>query len=674
VQQVIVTGPRAPVISNLEDLSGKEVYANPLTDYYENLQKLSHSFQQDGRPGIRIKTADANLTDEDLLEMVNAGLIPATVTINIRAEFWSRVLPHLTAHQDITLKSEGELACPTRKDSPQLNGLLDEFLKGRQMGTSFGNTLVRRYLENKTWVQDATSNEEMKKFQLYVSYFKKYAAEYDFDYLLLVAQGYQESHLDQSQRNPSGAVGIMQVIPKYAAASPIDISNVDIAENNIEAGAKMLHNISQTYFNDEQLDALNRTLMTFAAYNAGPIRIVRLRKHAASEGLDPNRWFGNVELMAAKEIGQDRNGPVHQQCVQILPRLQTDIAGSEDEAVRESCDAIGQIGLAARLAEIKEKDFQAVTFLRKRRTRMLHERFHNIKFAIGLVLTVLTLCGIAVAQNQDLKGVINGRSGATMTVLTQDSETIKVLLTADTQVLEPEGVFRKKHLAMTALVPGLSVDVKGSMNAQNQLVADTVTFHGSDLKTAQDIQAGLTPTETQVQQNQKQIQEQEQQIQQQKQELTAEQKASAEHAAEIAKNKAAIAAANKRFGELGEYNILGEVTVLFGNGKVAIEDQYKPQLLKLAQQAMGITGYVILVKGYASKVGSAALNEKLSAERAENVTDFLEQQGKIPLTNMLAPGAMGTSRQVAPDTTAEGQAENRRVVVRILQNKGIAGT
>jgi len=286
---------------------------------------------------------------------------------------------------------------------------------------------------------------------------------------------------------------------------------------------------------------------------------------------------------------------------------------------------------------------------------------------------LVSLSGVASAQNDQVKGVINGRNGATMTVKTQDSGNVTVVLTAATQVLEPEGVFRKKHLAMTALIPGLSVEVKGGFNAQNQLVASTVTFHGSDLKTAQDIQAGITPTEQQVQQSQKELQAQEQQIKQQQQQLQAEQQASAKHAAEIAANKAAIAAANKRFGELAEYNILGEVTVLFGNGKVYIEEQYKPQLLKLAQQAKGITGYIIQVKGYASKVGSAALNQKLSAERAENVTSFLEQQGQIPLTNLLAPGAMGTSKQVAPDATAEGQAENRRVVVRILQNKGIAG-
>ena len=287
---------------------------------------------------------------------------------------------------------------------------------------------------------------------------------------------------------------------------------------------------------------------------------------------------------------------------------------------------------------------------------------------VSLVLAVfLLVCGIGVAQNDQVKGVINGRSGATMSVLSRGGESITVVLTADTQVLEPEGAFRKKHLSMTALVPGLAVEVKGAFNDKHQLVADRVTFHGSDLKTAQDIQAGLAPTEQKVQENQQQIQADQQKIQQQQQELQAEE-------AKTAANKAAIAAANKRFGELGDYNILGEVTVLFGNGKVTIDPEYKPQLLKLAQQAMGITGYVIQVKGYASKVGSAALNQKLSTERAENVTNFLEQEGKIPLTNMLAPGAMGTSQQVAPDTTAEGQAENRRVVVSILQNKAIAGT
>jgi OmpA-OmpF porin, OOP family len=283
-------------------------------------------------------------------------------------------------------------------------------------------------------------------------------------------------------------------------------------------------------------------------------------------------------------------------------------------------------------------------------------------FVVGLVFA-----GLALAQSSQIEGLIIGRAGATMTLQTQDAGKVVVLLSDNTQVIEPEGVFRKKHLAITALIPGLPVKVKGSYNAQNQLLADSVEFKGSSLQTAQDIQAGLTPTNQQLQAQQQALQQQEAQIQ-------AEKEKSAENAAKIAANKAAIVEANKRFGEMGEYNILGEATVLFANGSTKIEPQYNEELLKLAQQAKGVTAYLLMVQGYASKVGSAALNQRLSSERAENVTTFLEQEGKVPLTNMLSPGAMGTSQQVAPDKTAEGQAENRRVVVKILQNKGIAGT
>jgi OOP family OmpA-OmpF porin len=299
-----------------------------------------------------------------------------------------------------------------------------------------------------------------------------------------------------------------------------------------------------------------------------------------------------------------------------------------------------------------------------------------------LYLAVLTLICVAVAA-QNVQGVINGRSGATMTLRTQGGGNVVVLLTPSTEVDEVQGLFqaRRKEMAVTALIPGLPVQVQGSYNAQNQLVADTVKFKGDDLKNAEDIQAGLTPTEQQVQSNQQQIQQSEQQIQAQKQalqrqqqQLQAEQQQTAANQAAIAANKAAIAADNKRFGELADYNILNEATVYFANGSTEIEAKFKPQLLQLAQQAKGITAYIIQVQGYASKVGSAALNQRLSGERADHVLEFLEQQGNIPLTNVLAPGAMGTSTQVAPDATVEGQAENRRVVVRILQNKGIAGT
>jgi OmpA-OmpF porin, OOP family len=301
---------------------------------------------------------------------------------------------------------------------------------------------------------------------------------------------------------------------------------------------------------------------------------------------------------------------------------------------------------------------------------------------LGLTFaTFLLICDLAAAQN--VQGVINGRSGATMTLQTQALGNLVVILTPSTEVDEVQGLLkiRKKEMGLAALVPGLPVQVQGSYNAQNQLVADTVKFKGDDLKNAEDIQAGITPTEQQVQANQQQIQQSEQQIlaqkqklRQQQQQLLAEQQQTTANAAAIAANKEAIAADNKRFGELADSNIMGEVTVYFANGSTEIEAQYKPQLLQLAQQAKGITAFVIQVQGYASKVGSAALNQRLSAERADHVLELLEQQGNIPLTNILAPGAMGTSTQVAPDATAEGQAENRRVLVRILQNKGIAGT
>ena len=272
------------------------------------------------------------------------------------------------------------------------------------------------------------------------------------------------------------------------------------------------------------------------------------------------------------------------------------------------------------------------------------------------------VCAVATAQSVQMKGVIAGRNGANMTLQTAENPNLVVVLTDNTDVQDVEGVFhaRKKQMALSALVPGLPVQVQGSYNAQNQLVADSVKFRASDLKAAVDAQAGMRPQDEQLAKQQASIQKE--QVQ-----LAAEQQ-------KIAANKAAIAADNKRFGELGDYNILGESTVYFANGQVSVEPQYNAQLLQLAQKAKTITAYIIQVQGYASKVGSAALNQKLSEERATNVLDFLEQQGGIPLTNVLAPGAMGTSQQVAPDTSAEGQAENRRVVVRILQNKGIAGT
>jgi membrane-bound lytic murein transglycosylase MltF len=305
VNQVIVTGPNFGAASSLEGLGGKEVYVNPLSVNYGNLQRVNETLKKEGKTPIVIKAADTNLVDDDLLQMINAGLLPATATTDSRAKLWSQVLPHLTPHLDLVIASGEQTAWAVRKDNPQLKQVLDEFIASHAAGTSFGNTLLRRYLQNTKWVKNSTSPEEMKKFETLLTFFKKYAGQYDFDYLMIAAQGYQESLLDQSKRNPSGALGIMQVVPKYAAASPINVPNVTTAEDNIRAGVKMLRNIEDQYFSDPKIDQVDKTLFVFASYNAGPNRIARLRKEAQEQGLDPDKWFDNVELVAAKDIGQE---------------------------------------------------------------------------------------------------------------------------------------------------------------------------------------------------------------------------------------------------------------------------------------------------------------------------------------------------------------------------------
>jgi membrane-bound lytic murein transglycosylase MltF len=304
VTQIIVTGPKYGAISTLEGLGGKEVYVNPLTVYYENLQKVNDSLRKSGKAPIVIKAADKNLTNDDLIQMVNAGLIPATVTTGMRADLWSKVLDNIRPHPELVIASGAQFAWVMRKNNPRLKQVVDEFVESHAAGTSFGNTLLRRYLKNTDWVKNSTSKKQIEKFRALDAIFQKYAAQYDFDYLLLAAQGYQESGLNQDMKSPGGAVGIMQVMPEDAAASPINIPNVSNATGNIHAAAKMLRNIADTYFNDPKMDPLNRALFVLASYNAGPNRIAGLREQAKEQGLDPNVWFDNVELVVAKNVGQ----------------------------------------------------------------------------------------------------------------------------------------------------------------------------------------------------------------------------------------------------------------------------------------------------------------------------------------------------------------------------------
>ncbi|MGA9567998.1 MAG: transporter substrate-binding domain-containing protein, partial [Candidatus Korobacteraceae bacterium] len=304
VKQILVTGKDFGPVASLQDLSGKKVFVNPVTTYYRNLQKVSDSLVKQGKKPILIESADKNLLDEDLMEMVNAGIIPATVTITQRATLWASVFHDITAQPNIVIANQEDLAWAVRKKNPKFEELVDEFVKTHAAGTSFGNTLIRRYLESNQWITNPTNDEQIKKFNELANFFKTYSSQYGFDYLMVIAQGYQESQLNQAARSPGGAVGVMQVKPSTAAAPPISIPDIGTAENNIHAGVKLLNSIATDYFSDPNIDPMNRLLLTFAAYNAGPNRIAELRKRAPAQGLDPNVWFGNVELLVSQNAGQ----------------------------------------------------------------------------------------------------------------------------------------------------------------------------------------------------------------------------------------------------------------------------------------------------------------------------------------------------------------------------------
>ena len=287
--------------------------------------------------------------------------------------------------------------------------------------------------------------------------------------------------------------------------------------------------------------------------------------------------------------------------------------------------------------------------------------FKTIHIIGGLLLQAVLLSTDAVAQSTKIEGVIKARNGDSMVVETVDSTSVIVTLTDNTEVGQVQGVLkaRRKEMSMAALIPGLAVKVEGNPGEQNQVVATKVSFKGNDLEHAQKIQAGLHETKMEAQQNKAELEKQNAALQHQQQ--------------QIAANKATIDDAVARFGQLDDYYIFDEVTVYFANGKTKVDPSYRPQLLALAEKTKNVNGYVIEVKGFASSTGNAALNQQLSEDRAEQVVNILIQEGHIPLTRMLAPGAMGESQQVSEDTSDEGQAKNRRVVVRVLQNKAVAG-
>jgi membrane-bound lytic murein transglycosylase MltF len=305
VDELLVTSIEGRRYQNLAELAGQEVHVRYSSSYYQSLWQLNEELTRSGYDAIRLVRVDEHLEDEDLLEMVNAGLIGAIVIDSHKARFWSQFFDDIVINEHLVLRSGGAIGWAYRKGSDRFAGHINRFLKNHRQGSMMGNILLRRYFENKTHVENALTSREMEKFDSTAELFKQYADRYGFDWLMLMAQAYQESRLDHSALSTSGAVGIMQVKPSTASDRNVGIDDVSSLENNIHAGTKYLRFIRDRYFDDPAIDATDRTLFAFAAYNAGPARIERMRRRASEQGLDPNRWFENVEVASARGIGRE---------------------------------------------------------------------------------------------------------------------------------------------------------------------------------------------------------------------------------------------------------------------------------------------------------------------------------------------------------------------------------
>ncbi len=304
-KEIIVAAKVTSALNAIEDLSGKEIYIRPSSSYYDSLKELNNQLKKAGRKQIKIIKADPYLEDEDILEMVNAGIIPITAVDEHLAEPWSKVFENLTLYPNLAVRTDGNLACAFRKNSPKLKKIINEFVAGHKQGTMIFNSITSRYLRNTRWVKNALGKEDLQRFSDADELFIKYADKYGFDWLFVAALAYQESKINQKLRSPAGAIGVMQMRPATAKDPNVNIPNITVLENNIHAGVKYLRFIRDSYFEKEHMDDANKTLFTIAGYNAGAAKIARLRKEAKKTEFDPNVWFRNVEVIAARRIGRE---------------------------------------------------------------------------------------------------------------------------------------------------------------------------------------------------------------------------------------------------------------------------------------------------------------------------------------------------------------------------------
>jgi membrane-bound lytic murein transglycosylase MltF len=302
VSEVVVTAPGVPAVGSAEDLSGREVFVRRSSSYHDSLRALNARLERDGRPPVVIVEAPEYLEDDNLLEMVNAGLVEATVVDDYLAEFWAQLFTDMAVHRNAALRTGGELAAAFRKNSPLLAAEANEFIRQHAVGTAFGNIINRRYLQNTTFVLPATAGTERAKFESVEALFQRYSGQYRLDELLMLALGFRESRLDQSVRSRAGAIGVMQLTP--ATGEWLGVGDIRRLEPNIESGIKYVRYLIDRHVGTDP-DELNRELLAIASYNAGPNRIRQLRREAERRGLDPNVWFANVEQVVSERIGRE---------------------------------------------------------------------------------------------------------------------------------------------------------------------------------------------------------------------------------------------------------------------------------------------------------------------------------------------------------------------------------
>ena len=304
VKEIAVTGPGSPKVDSLDDLSGQEDFVRRSSSYWSSLERLNERFRKEGKKPVTLRPAPEDLEDEDLLEMLNAGIVKILVMDGYMPRVWAKAYPKIVAHPNVVVNDGGEFAWAFRKGSPKFEKVVNDFVSTHRQGTAFGNTIIKKYTTPGTKaLVNSISEEERRKFEQTVELFRKYSDKYSMDYLLMAAQGFQESRLNQDAKSPVGAVGVMQLMP--ATGKDMNVGDIHETEANIHAGVKYIRFMDDQYFGKEAMDDRNKILFAFAAYNAGIGRIQGFRKIAAQRGLNPNVWFGNVEVVTAETIGME---------------------------------------------------------------------------------------------------------------------------------------------------------------------------------------------------------------------------------------------------------------------------------------------------------------------------------------------------------------------------------